>query len=573
MPRFDCKSPNEDAGMPEFLSPLENLALDVTQQTHMQETLRHREAQLELALEFGHIGIWDWDLATNQVVWNANHFSMLGLEPNGAEVTYELWRDRVHPDDLQWVEATLADALQNRTTYETEYRIIYPDGTLRWVTAKGRGLYNEVGQALRMMGVILDISDRKQAEAEIRQLNQTLEQQNFNLEQAVEQRMTELIQINEKLQSEINERQRAETALKESEELFRQVFEKAPIGIALARPSDYQFVAVNPAFCSMLGYQADELKGEGCPSISYAEDLEQELPDAKQLLDGKISGYQLIKRYVRKNQEIMWGSLTACTIRNEANEILYLLGLVDDITERKQAQDDLTRRSAQLEATNRELESFSYSVSHDLRAPLRHINGFVAALSRQLATTEAATDPKVQHYLGVIQDSSKKMGLLIDGLLTLSRVGRRQMERRSVDLTNLATQSIRLINSTLDSNTSVQFVLEKLPTVQGDSALLQQIFTNLIDNAVKFSKGRSPVRVTIGALPEGILFIKDNGVGFQMEYADQLFGAFQRLHPQQEFEGMGIGLAIVQRIVHRHGGTIWAESELGQGSCFYFTLG
>lgn len=430
--------------MPKSLSHSGKAALDIIKQDHIQETLRYREAQLELALEFAHIGIWDWDIATNQVVWNANHFSLLGLEANGVEATYDLWRDRVHPDDLQRVEKVLTDALENHTVYETEYRIIYPDGTSRWVTAKGRALYDSSGQALRMMGVLIDVSDRKHIEAEICQLNQTLEQQNCNLEQAVEQRTAELRQLNEKLQAEVNERQRAE--------------------------------------------------------------------------------------------------------------------------------NDLTKRSAQLEETNRELESFSYSVSHDLRAPLRHINGFVVALSRQLSDTEAVRDSKVQHYLRVIQDSGKKMGLLVDGLLTLSRVGRRQMEPRSVDLAELAAQSIRLIKTGLGAQASVQFSLEKLPVVQGDPILLEQVFTNLIDNAVKFSQGCSPAQITIGTLPNGTLFVKDNGVGFQMQYADQLFGAFQRLHSHQEFEGMGIGLAIVQRIIHRHAGTIWAESQPGQGACFYFTL-
>lgn len=430
--------------MPKSLSRSGKAALDIIKQDHIQETLRYREAQLELALEFARIGTWDWDIATNQVIWNANHFSLLGLEANGVEATYDLWRDRVHPDDLQRVEKALTDALENHTAYETEYRIIYPDGTRRWLTGKGRGLYDSSGRALRMMGVLIDVSDRKQTEAEICQLNQTLEKQNCSLEQAVEQRTAELRQLNEKLQAEISERQRAE--------------------------------------------------------------------------------------------------------------------------------NDLTKRTVQLEETNRELESFSYSVSHDLRAPLRHINGFVVALSRQLSDTEAARDSKVQHYLRVIQDSGKRMGLLVDGLLTLSRVGRRQMESRSVDLTELADRSVRLIKIGLGAHASVQFSLEKLPVVQGDPILLEQVFTNLIDNAVKFSQGRSPAQIAIGTLPNGTLFVKDNGVGFQMQYADQLFGAFQRLHSQREFEGMGIGLAIVQRVVHRHAGTIWAESQPGQGACFYFTL-
>jgi light-regulated signal transduction histidine kinase (bacteriophytochrome) len=161
------------------------------------------------------------------------------------------------------------------------------------------------------------------------------------------------------------------------------------------------------------------------------------------------------------------------------------------------------------------------------------------------------------------------MGLLIDGLLTLSRIGRRPMERSQVELQPLVQRAIALV---LTQPSAVEFQVEPLPTVLGDAALLQQVFTNLIENAVKFSRDRHPAQICIGTLPDGTLFVQDNGVGFCMDYADQLFGAFQRLHSQQEFEGTGIGLTIVQRIIHRHGGAIWAESSPSNGATFYFTL-
>jgi signal transduction histidine kinase len=208
---------------------------------------------------------------------------------------------------------------------------------------------------------------------------------------------------------------------------------------------------------------------------------------------------------------------------------------------------------------------------------LRHISGFVNALRNHLAQTSSLDDPQIAHYLQVIQDSSFKMGQLIDGLLTLSRVGRRQMAELPVDL-NLIVQAAleRLSESPLVTGDSqspsqpVEFVIGALPAVMGDATLLQQVFANLLENAIKFSRGRSPARVEVGTLADGTLFVRDNGVGFSMEYADQLFGAFQRLHPASEFEGTGIGLAIVQRIIHRHGGMIWAESKVGHGATFYF---
>lgn len=267
-------------------------------------------------------------------------------------------------------------------------------------------------------------------------------------------------------------------------------------------------------------------------------------------------------------------------LKTPDGQVYALIGSSRDITELVEARQVLAERTAQLEIINQELDSFSYSVSHDLRAPLRHIQGFVSALRQRLEQIQKIDDPKIVHYIDVIQASGHKMGLLIDGLLTLSRMGRRPMNRQPVDLNPLVQAAIALLPEITNTAAPIQFVVNKLPTVQGDATLLQQVFSNLISNAAKFSgvsalvakqRGYAP-RVEVGVTAAGAIFVKDNGVGFQMAYADQLFGAFQRLHAQHEFEGTGIGLAIVQRIIHRHGGKIWAESEPNQGACFYFTL-
>jgi light-regulated signal transduction histidine kinase (bacteriophytochrome) len=257
--------------------------------------------------------------------------------------------------------------------------------------------------------------------------------------------------------------------------------------------------------------------------------------------------------------------------RERANRALGELNRqLETLVEQRTAE--LSQRTVQLEASNKELESFSYSVSHDLRAPLRHINGFVNALQLRLGHHQALDDPKVAHYLRVIESSSQKMGQLIDGLLTLSRMGRRTMEVRPVDLRELVNQAIRLVQEQSHPAQTVKFVIGPLPMLQGDAVLLQQVFSNLISNAVKFSSHLPSPIVEIGSLSGDTVYVRDNGIGFQMKYADKLFGPFQRLHSQADFEGTGIGLTIVQRIIHRHGGRIWAESEPDSGATFYFTL-
>ena len=230
------------------------------------------------------------------------------------------------------------------------------------------------------------------------------------------------------------------------------------------------------------------------------------------------------------------------------------------------------QRTAQLEIANKELESFSYSVSHDLRAPLRHIDGFAGLLVK-------ADGPQISQrglsYLGHITDAAKQMGTLIDDLLSFSRMGRSEMSLREVNLDQLADETIRALQMETQGR-NIRWQKGELPVVPGDHAMLRQVFINLLTNAVKYSRPRDPAEIEIGAQPgesrEVVVFVRDNGVGFEMEYAQKLFGVFQRLHRAEEFEGTGIGLANVRRIVTRHGGRTWAEGRPGQGATFYFTL-
>jgi signal transduction histidine kinase len=256
---------------------------------------------------------------------------------------------------------------------------------------------------------------------------------------------------------------------------------------------------------------------------------------------------------------------------------LVLLGSVyylirHDITARRRVATELQRRGEQLQAANTELEAFSYSVSHDLRAPLRHIDGYAALLSKTAGPT---LNEKAQRYLQTISDSARQMGQLIDDLLVFSRMGRQDMLETTVNLNQLVKSVIHDLRLDLQGKT-ISWTIGSLPDVPGDPAMLRQVFMNLISNAVKFTATRAEPRIEIGAAQqepgEVTLFIRDNGVGFDMQYVNKLFGVFQRLHRNDEFEGTGIGLANVRRIIHRHGGRTWAEGALDRGATFFLSL-
>jgi light-regulated signal transduction histidine kinase (bacteriophytochrome) len=229
-------------------------------------------------------------------------------------------------------------------------------------------------------------------------------------------------------------------------------------------------------------------------------------------------------------------------------------------------------RTSQLEAANKELEAFAYSVSHDLRAPLRHIDGFLELLQESLM---AKLDDKSQHYMDTISDAAKHMGQLIDDLLSFSRMGRQEIYAGQVDLAILVQDIIQELALVVQDR-AIQWDIADLPIVRGDRAMLRLVLINLISNALKFTRPCEYPRIEIGSNDEDpieiVIFVRDNGVGFDMAYADKLFGVFQRLHRLDEFEGTGIGLANVRRIISRHGGRTWAEGQVDGGATFYFSL-
>ncbi|KPQ41552.1 MAG: sensory transduction histidine kinase [Candidatus Methanoperedens nitroreducens] len=256
--------------------------------------------------------------------------------------------------------------------------------------------------------------------------------------------------------------------------------------------------------------------------------------------------------------------------RNKENERLYEETKMQ-LAELQRAEKELLKRTTELESANKELEAFSYSVSHDLRAPLRAIDGFSRVM---LEEYNDKLDDEGKRYLNIVRDNTQKMGQLIEDLLALSRLGRKEMQVSRIDMTKLAKTVFDEIKEA-NPGRNIQLEIKTLPPAYGDQAMIHQVLVNLLSNAIKFTRFKEKAVIEIGSIVrmnEIVYYVKDNGVGFDMQYLNKLFGVFQRLHSTEDFEGTGVGLAIVQRIIHRHGGKVWAEGKVNEGSTFYFNL-
>jgi PAS domain S-box-containing protein len=384
----------------------------------------------------------------------------------------------------------------------------------------------------------------------------------------------------------ITERKHAVDALAHAKERFARAFQSSPVALTIYRVSDACFLDVNDAYQRLLGYRREDLiSGKDAALNIYVNLTEQAEIQHVLKTDGTVRNYETMVRAKSGEQRDVLCSLETIDLEGEA----CILASYVDITERQSMEreirvlnSDLERRVAErtkqldsanqrLSALNHELEAFAYSVSHDLRAPLRHIDGFSKALQTQHASN---LDERGLHYLERIRNGTKRMGTLIDDLLGLSRFTRSDLRVTSVNLSELASRIASEIQSDEPERRVTWNIGEGL-TVRGDEVLLSVALTNLLGNAWKFSQHNVDARIELGSETidgETVYTVRDNGVGFDMEYVDKLFSPFKRLHSRDEFEGTGIGLATTQRIVHRHGGRIWAEASEGKGATFSFTL-
>ncbi|HWY78915.1 MAG TPA: PAS domain S-box protein [Candidatus Sulfotelmatobacter sp.] len=320
------------------------------------------------------------------------------------------------------------------------------------------------------------------------------------------------------------------------------------------------------------GYTAQEMIGNSINKIA-PPDRHDEIPAIlERIRKGEhIAHFETVR--MKKNRSLVTISLSISPIKNTLDEIVGAAAIERDMTERKKLQEaeDKLKVVEALQELNKELESFSYSVSHDLRAPLRAIDGFSKILTEDYSEK---LDDNGKHIIATIRSSTQQMGALIDDLLSFSRIGRQEIKTTNVDMTALAKTVFDELKQ-MNPQHSIQFICADLPIAHVDPTLMHQVWMNLLSNAIKFTQKKEDAVITIGSKIEkdtNIYYVKDNGAGFDMKYVEKLFGVFQRLHSAQDFEGTGIGLSIVQRIIKKHGGKVWAEGIVDQEATFYFSL-
>ena len=503
-----------------------------------------QQRRLQLVLEAVRAGTWEADLTAGRVTWSPEVYALHGLASNLEPFPYDAYLTRfVHPDDRAHVQATLLGLVAGEGPehhVDLEYRVIRPDGTMIWLGAIGSIERDESGRPCRAMGISRDISSHKQAEF----------------------------------------------ARRDADRFIARITEVAPTLIYVYDLETGRRIYNNGWLPQALGYEdGADIDVRSFMNRALHPDDEERVAAYRRthadLPDGVVSQVE----YRMRHTDGSWRwylSRNLVFARNSDGKPRELLGTTTDITAVKRAEEELRAlnlelerrvnvRTADLAAANHELEAFAYSVSHDLRAPLRAIGGFSNAL---IESCSGQLDANGLRYLSFLTAGVKRMAGMIEGLLALSRTARNDLLPGTVDLSAVASEVLADLQ-VVDIDRHVDIVIAPQVEGIGDPRLLRIVLDNLLGNAWKFTSRRECARIEFGMqLQENvpIYFVRDNGAGFDMANAAALFAPFQRLHRFEEFEGTGVGLATVHRIIHRHGGHIWAQSAPDQGATFYFTL-
>lgn len=521
---------------------------DITEQKRMLDKLRLSEQRFRSYFEQSLMGIAITGLNKEWIEVNDKLCEILLY--SREELAQLSWEDLTHPEDQEKNNKFFEEALDGKKKiYGLEKRYVRGDGKIINANISVCPIQNDRGEVACFLTVVEDVTRRKTTERELSRLNRELEHR-------VEERTA---------------------ALREVENRYQILAEAAPVAIF---HSDFagNCTYVNSGWVNMTGLSREESLGRGWQEAVHPGDRRRLIEEWQTTLRSGGGVFEAVCRFLRSDGRLIYGLARALPLKTGGADISGLVATVTDVTARKLAEEkiarlnkDLQQHAAELETVNKELEAFSYSVSHDLRAPLRSIDGFSQAL---LEDYGAALDGTAADYLNRVRAATQRMGQLIDDLLMLSRVTRREIHIQTVNLTAMAERIAGDLRKE-EPRRKVNFIIKKGLSVSGDPQLLQIVLQNLLSNAWKYTAREKTARIEFGDRDlnrSRTYFVRDNGVGFDSRYANKLFKPFQRLHGLNEFEGTGIGLATVKRIIHRHGGRVWAEGEVGKGATFYFTL-
>ncbi len=526
-------------GYPKFndgeLIGLRGLFMDIDDEKRKAIKLREATEKLEMSVVTGQVGIWVWDLKSNLLEWNDQMYQIMGVGNSDFNGSYEDFAKRVHPDDLSKVELEVGNTLEGGSAFYTEFRIICSKGEIRYINGRGDVIRDEEGVPIRMIGTNLDITER--------------------------------MDMLEKL--------------KTKQAQLRVFVEQAPVAVAMF-DTEMRYITVSNMWYSDYNIVGKNIIGK-CHYDVFPEVKEN--PEWLAMHQRVLKGREITNlkdKFVRDDGSVQWISWKLIPWYDEPGSIGGLIMYTADITDQIEYQEKLKNlneileekveeRTQALNTAILELESFSYSISHDLRAPLRSVNGFADILKEDYGNE---LDEEANRLLDIIKNSGLKMGELIDDILAFSRLGRKELSKSNIGMTKLFTEvKDEVSNEYKDHKSEVE--IDSLQNISGDNALIRQVIVNLLSNAFKYSTESEIIKIKVSSEVKGgrvIFSVSDNGAGFDMKYHEKLFGVFQRLHSNSQFEGTGVGLAIVKRIVEKHDGEIWAESVIGNGSTFYFSL-
>ena len=528
------------------------IARDITERKRAEEALQEQAKILDLAQ------VMVRDTSGRITQWSKGAEKLYGYSREKAlgRMSHELLKTEF-PEPLEKIERQLA--LEDAWAGELIHRRL--DGS-RVVVASVWVLHRDPqGEPLRVLEANTDITERKRAEDQLASQSEELSRQARSLEES-------------------------QQALEEQTRMLQLVLDNMGEGL-IAADADANFLLWNEAAKRLMGRERADLPSEQWTPyyrVFLPNGITPFPPDELPLvraIRGESVNVELMVEQPEAEQRVLL-EIAARPLKNAAGNLCGGVAVLRDITERKQAQQKIeelnqelearvVQRTAQLQVANQELEAFTYSVSHDLRAPLRHIGGFSRILMEDFGSEMSA---EAQRHLQRIEEGVRRMGLLVDELLNLARVGRHSLKLQPTALNTVIEEVVSLLQPETQDR-QVTWKIAPLPEAQCDTVLIKQVFQNLIANALKFTRPRECAVIEIDGRQEEeklVVWIRDNGVGFDMKYSDKLFGVFQRLHKAEEFEGTGIGLATVQRIISKHGGRVWAESELGKGTTFFFAL-